>query len=335
MTTGDRADRQATLPPVKRAYSDEELEGLPPELRDWLAWTPDGCLVWLGRRRKDGYGQVTRKVPGLDQLTTAHGVVWRLLRGHPPDGMVLGHTCHDDALARGLCKGGPRCVHRVCVVHVELQTIEENAGRTFWALKTHCVNGHELSGNNLGYRDGWRFCKTCQREGTRRSLARPHIRKKRRRYLREYHKKRMANDPEYRDRVNERVRAYWADPEVKERVRERAHERYATEPEYREKNNDHSRQYQSKRWAEDPDWRERRNAYVGEWKRERRKDPEFRKRETLQQQLRREDPAHREQRNSRAREYKRRRRQDPDFREKERQYQREYHARKRAEAADD
>jgi hypothetical protein len=64
-----------------------------------------------------------------------------------------------------------KCISRACcnVDHLEEVTSKENVlrGNGLTALnarKTHCLNGHKLSGDNLYIACGKRHCKECRRQ---------------------------------------------------------------------------------------------------------------------------------------------------------------------------
>jgi hypothetical protein len=69
------------------------------------------------------------------------------------------------------------CRNTLCVRpdHLEAVTYSENSlrgvniGRPKGSFKTHCIRGHELSGENLRIvsTSGQRQCKTCTREHAR------------------------------------------------------------------------------------------------------------------------------------------------------------------------
>ena len=109
-----------------------------------------GCWVWLGSKQPAGYGQMT--VDG--KLRRAHRVSYELVKGRIPDGLDLDHLCHN-----------PSCVNPN---HLEPVTRRENLlrGNTIparHAAKTHCINGHALTGDNISLSEGFRRCKTCWR----------------------------------------------------------------------------------------------------------------------------------------------------------------------------
>ena len=72
---------------------------------------PDGCLIWMGRLRPDGYGVV----PYRGQALRAHRVAWELANGAIPDGQWVLHDC-------------PAGDNRACVnvAHLWLGTAADN-----------------------------------------------------------------------------------------------------------------------------------------------------------------------------------------------------------------
>lgn len=125
----------------------------------------EGCWLWRGYVTKLGYGwfSKTRSKP-----VRAHRFAYELLRGPIPEGLTIDHLC--------------RVRHCVNPDHMETVTGKVNTLRGYGpaalrARATHCLHGHELSGQNIAIKKGhggrvYRSCRTCQRErSTRRRLA--------------------------------------------------------------------------------------------------------------------------------------------------------------------
>lgn len=104
------------------------------------------CWEWTASLN-DGYGaffdNVNRK------QWRAHRLVWTLLVGPIPKGMVLDHLCRVKS-----------CVNPD---HLEVVTQQENMRRGSWPGRPNCVHGHEYTPENTGLASGRRFCRTCRR----------------------------------------------------------------------------------------------------------------------------------------------------------------------------
>jgi len=125
---------------------------------------PDGCWWFITTNNSDGYPRWRYKPGALEQYVFK----WSYLAftGEIPDGMQVGHLCHDAAVEAGTCDGGDDCPHRKCVNpdHLGLQTASENTmlQRHANRAKTACPKGHPLEGANLiVWKDGKRRCRTC------------------------------------------------------------------------------------------------------------------------------------------------------------------------------
>ena len=115
----------------------------------------DGCWLWTGARDSQGYGNTW--VDG--GYRKAHWVAWFLTYGSWPEAVL------DHVQARG-------CLNKNCVnpAHLEDVTQRENVHRSLGpaavnAAKTHCGQGHPLSGDNLRVTAGAygpkRRCRAC------------------------------------------------------------------------------------------------------------------------------------------------------------------------------
>lgn len=114
-----------------------------------------GCWNWLGPKDPDGYGRVL-----WPEGRMLHRVVYILSGGHIPPGYEVDHLCRNRA-----------CVNPA---HMEPVTRKENTMRgvspqAVNARKTHCVHGHELSGDNVYTQGGRRRqCRQCNAAAARR-----------------------------------------------------------------------------------------------------------------------------------------------------------------------
>lgn len=123
----------------------------------------NGCLLWTGSMHsKNGVGVV--RMDG--RLHQAHRLIYEILKGPIPEGLVIDHICHNRDLS---CDGGPKCPHRRCmdVEHMEPTTNVINIKRGRAGInsrkKTHCPQGHPYSEENTyRYAKGnRRFCRIC------------------------------------------------------------------------------------------------------------------------------------------------------------------------------
>jgi len=121
------------------------------------------CWTWTGYTSGFGYGRVKLR-SGAQRTANAHRVFYECLVGPIPDGLQLDHLC--------------RVRNCVNPDHLEPVTQRENVLRGVGlsavnARKTHCSQGHPLSGDNLKIEvSGRRRCLACRREVDRRRDAR-------------------------------------------------------------------------------------------------------------------------------------------------------------------
>lgn len=110
-----------------------------------------GCWIWTDYILNTGYGQF--KVNG--KQITAHKFIYEHIHGKVQKGLTLDHLCRN----RSCANPG----------HLEVTTYRENLLRGIGLpainyKKTHCNNGHPLSGENLYIYQGTRNCKICRRK---------------------------------------------------------------------------------------------------------------------------------------------------------------------------
>lgn len=123
------------------------------------------CLIWQGTQNGYGYGTIRIR----QHAQYVHIVVYEYVHGPIPAGLWIDHVW-----ARG-------CHSRACCneAHLEAVTPRVNIMRgrgasVANAAKTHCPEGHELSGDNLtrhGLNAGTRCCRICANANARKYRA--------------------------------------------------------------------------------------------------------------------------------------------------------------------
>ena len=129
-----------------------------PELGPCWLWL--GCLGKPSKGGANGYGRFYLATDsGPYRQVQAHTYAYTLLKGPIPKGLEPDHLCRN----------------RPCVNpdHLEPVTRRENVRRgenpqAKNAKKTHCNNGHPLSGDNLRMEGNSRRCKACARAAYKR-----------------------------------------------------------------------------------------------------------------------------------------------------------------------
>jgi hypothetical protein len=137
---------------------------LPDRIADKIWPEPNsGCWLWGAAISGTGYGMTSLN----RRQISAHRLLYELLRGAIPAGLVVDHLCRNRA-----------CVNPD---HMELVSTKENVRRGLGltainARKTAPDCGH--GSFEIAPRTGWRRCPVCRRAGKRESMRRSHARKR-------------------------------------------------------------------------------------------------------------------------------------------------------------
>lgn len=121
------------------------------------------CKIWHKSKNHRGYGQTWHNGKNVK----VHRLIWQALYGPIPEGLVINHLCHTEAIKNDGCND-KQCQHRACynIEHLEVVTQKENMAYSAWSIeaRTHCRQGHEWNERNLYIRkNGARECAECNR----------------------------------------------------------------------------------------------------------------------------------------------------------------------------
>lgn len=111
----------------------------------------DFCWIWQGPLNAAGYGYVT--IDGKRQYV--HRKAYETAKGEIPPGKHIDHLCRN----------------RACMNDLHLEAVDPSVNvlrgigpSAVNSRRTHCINGHELSGDNVRFRKrGERIKRECRR----------------------------------------------------------------------------------------------------------------------------------------------------------------------------
>lgn len=114
-----------------------------------------GCWIWKGALNNNGYGILYIKLPdGRRAPRLAHRLMYAERIGPLTDGLVLDHLCRVRNCANP--EHLEQTTHRINILRGEGLAAKR-------AVATHCVHGHELSGDNVILVNGrYRRCRECK-----------------------------------------------------------------------------------------------------------------------------------------------------------------------------
>ena len=137
---------------------------LPTSERFWMNVKQDGeCWVWAANINPNGYGHFD--VDG--RTVRAHRFAYEDLRAEIPEGLHIDHLCRNRA-----CVNPWHLEPVTQAVNTARGTNREALNRWLREVKTHCVKGHPLSGDNLRIDGrGWRKCRQCRADSSRKAYA--------------------------------------------------------------------------------------------------------------------------------------------------------------------
>lgn len=136
-----------------------------------LRTTPSGCREWVGTRSPKGYG----KTSYAGKSWTVHRLVWTLVNGPIPEGLVVCHSCDN-----------PPCAE---ITHLWVGTQADNLrdmrekGRAsiFYRhglpKRDLCSHGHPFSESNTYWIGCRRACRICTRRRQQATLERWRLRR--------------------------------------------------------------------------------------------------------------------------------------------------------------
>ncbi len=118
-------------------------------IQDRLSPQPNGCILWTGTTRSGGYGRI--QINGRAHYL--HRALYEEQNGPVPGGYVVDHICNN----RSCCN-----LEHLRAIPGRDNTLRGNGCFAVCARATHCLRGHEYSGDNLLVRDGkYRGCRAC------------------------------------------------------------------------------------------------------------------------------------------------------------------------------
>ena len=148
--------------------------------KDTECWPVVGAFV----EKQNGYSVVSQQINGKQKNTGGHRIMWELFNGPIPEGMVIDHICHNEAVSKGECLDSNSCQHRRCVnpAHLMLTTAEDNKSKGLAGPSENtglCRNKlHQWVPENIAVEKNRRRCRMCNRETYNRNSTKINAKKR-------------------------------------------------------------------------------------------------------------------------------------------------------------
>jgi hypothetical protein len=134
-----------------------------------IEYADNDCWWWIGLiHPHNGYGRLKFG----KQMEWTHRLAYVTWIGPIPEGLDVGHKCHDRAAQAGECTDEDVCMHRRCInpEHLKAEPRNDNLNdspltqASINKAKTHCKRHHEFTPENTrmkGPNKQWRDCRAC------------------------------------------------------------------------------------------------------------------------------------------------------------------------------
>lgn len=145
-------------------------------VRNWWSKVQagDDCWPWIAGHDRDGYGKFAIGQGGHEQIhTRAHRFAYETFIGPIPEGTVVCHSCDNPPCCN------PKHLFIATPLGNNADKVAKNRHANLWgrplthSRQTECTNGHPFDEENTYIdRNGYRSCRICRREASKRAYYR-------------------------------------------------------------------------------------------------------------------------------------------------------------------